>query len=114
MLVYWRGGQPQLEGLLLGIAFGGVATGLVLWANGLMHTGPFVEEREKLIADRAVAEALRADLERHGIQRRRCCSAVSWWPGPPLGRPCCSRSGRSGRSREMPSCVQRGRSGRAS
>jgi len=70
MLVYWRGGQPQLEGLLLGIAFGGVATGLVLWANGLMHSGPFVEEREKLIADRAEAEALRADLERHGIQRR--------------------------------------------
>lgn len=70
MVVYWWGGQPQLEGLLLGIAFGGLATGLVLWANGLMHSGPFVEAREQLIADPADAQALRADLERHGIKRR--------------------------------------------
>ena len=70
MLVYWRGGQPQLEGLLLGVTFGGVAVGLVLWANGLMHSGPFVEQREQLVADPEEAEALRADLERHGITRR--------------------------------------------
>ncbi len=70
MVVYWRGGQPQLEGVLLGIAFGGLAIGLVLWANGLMHSGPFVEERERLIADPAEAAALRADLERHGLERR--------------------------------------------
>ena len=70
MILYWRGGQPQLEGLLIGVAFAGLATGLVLWANGLMHTGPFVEERERLMADPAEAEALRADLERHGLGRR--------------------------------------------
>jgi quinol---cytochrome c reductase iron-sulfur subunit len=70
MLVYWSGGQPQLEGLLLGIAFGGLALGLVLWANGLMHSGPYVEGRERLIAEPEEAEALRADLDRHGIERR--------------------------------------------
>jgi ubiquinol-cytochrome c reductase iron-sulfur subunit len=70
MIVYWRGGQPQLEGLLIAVAFGGLAVGLAFWANGLMHGGPYVEEREQLIADPAAAAALQADLERHGIARR--------------------------------------------
>jgi ubiquinol-cytochrome c reductase iron-sulfur subunit len=71
MVVYWRGGQPQLEGLLIALAFAGVGTGLVLWANGLMNDGPYVEERETLVADPAEAQALRADLERHGVVDRR-------------------------------------------
>ena len=85
MLLYWRGGQPQLEGLLIGIAFAGLATGLVLWANGLMHTPPFVEERETLTADAAEAEALRADLERHGIQRRTILRRTLLLAGAAIG-----------------------------
>lgn len=44
--VYLAGGQPQAEGLLLGIALGGLAIGFVLLAKNFLPQGPFVEERE--------------------------------------------------------------------
>lgn len=47
-VVYALGGQPQIEGALLGIALGGLSIGLVLWGKELMPSGPFVEEREIL------------------------------------------------------------------
>jgi ubiquinol-cytochrome c reductase iron-sulfur subunit len=59
-VVYALGGQPQVEGALLGIALGGLALGFVLWGKRLMPAGPFVEEREPM----AVTAADRADLER--------------------------------------------------
>lgn len=43
--VYIAGGQPQLEGLLLGLALGGAAVGFVLLAKNFLPQGPFVEER---------------------------------------------------------------------
>jgi ubiquinol-cytochrome c reductase iron-sulfur subunit len=43
--VYWRGGQPQVEGALLATGFGGLAYGLVTWGNHLLPQGPFEEER---------------------------------------------------------------------
>ena len=46
--VYLRGGQPQLEGLFLSIALGGVACGLVIWGNRLLPQGPFVDKRHDL------------------------------------------------------------------
>lgn len=45
-VVYLFGGQPQLEGALLGIALGGIAIGLSLWAKKLLPEGPFVEARD--------------------------------------------------------------------
>lgn len=45
-VVYVQGGQVQLEGLLLGLALGGVSTGLVMWAKNLMSTGQTEEKRE--------------------------------------------------------------------
>jgi ubiquinol-cytochrome c reductase iron-sulfur subunit len=71
MVLYWRGGQPQLEGLLIGITFAGIAVGLVLWANGLLHGGPYVEQRVTLVAEPDEAAALRADLERNGFLEQR-------------------------------------------
>lgn len=47
-LVYLRGGQPQLEGLLLFVALGGIAAGSILWAHHLMPKGPYVEPRPPL------------------------------------------------------------------
>jgi ubiquinol-cytochrome c reductase iron-sulfur subunit len=44
-VVYAFGGQPQLEGLLLGLSLGGLAAGLVLWAKRLLPSGPFTQER---------------------------------------------------------------------
>jgi ubiquinol-cytochrome c reductase iron-sulfur subunit len=45
-VVYFLGGQPQLEGALLGVALGAIAVGLSLWAKKLLPTGPFVEARD--------------------------------------------------------------------
>ncbi len=47
-IVYLRGGQPQLEGLFLGIALGGIAVGLALVAKELLPRGPFEQERDLL------------------------------------------------------------------
>jgi ubiquinol-cytochrome c reductase iron-sulfur subunit len=55
-IVYGFGGQPQLEGLLLFVALGGVGLGLVLWAHGLMPGGHFVEER-KAVTEEAETRA---------------------------------------------------------
>ena len=38
--VYWRGGQPQAEGVLLATGFAGLAYGLVTWGNHLLPPGP--------------------------------------------------------------------------
>lgn len=45
-VVYALGGQPQLEGVLLAGALGGLALGLLLWAHRLLPSGPFVQERD--------------------------------------------------------------------
>jgi ubiquinol-cytochrome c reductase iron-sulfur subunit len=52
-VLYWRGGQPQLEGALLGIAFAGVGYGFVTWANRLLPQGPHTEPRPPLGHDEA-------------------------------------------------------------
>jgi ubiquinol-cytochrome c reductase iron-sulfur subunit len=44
-VVYVRGGQVQLEGLLLFIAFGGVGLGLGIWARRILGPRKVVEER---------------------------------------------------------------------
>lgn len=46
--LYALGGQPQLEGILLGISLGGIALGLILWGEELMPSVPFVQERHDL------------------------------------------------------------------
>lgn len=63
-IVYWFGGQPQLEGVLLAVALGGIAVGLIVAAKALMPKGRYVEDRiphESTVASRAITEA---DFER--------------------------------------------------
>jgi ubiquinol-cytochrome c reductase iron-sulfur subunit len=43
---YALGGQPQIEGISLFVALGGVSAGLVLWARRLMPQGPVVQPRD--------------------------------------------------------------------
>ncbi|MEA2844257.1 MAG: ubiquinol-cytochrome c reductase iron-sulfur subunit, partial [Actinomycetota bacterium] len=50
-VVYLRGGNPQLEGLLLGLALASIAVGFVMWANHLMPRGPFVDSRHDPSSD---------------------------------------------------------------
>jgi ubiquinol-cytochrome c reductase iron-sulfur subunit len=71
IVVYVRGGRPQLEGVLLALAFGGLGLGLVVWANGLLGGEPHQEEREELRASEEAAEAVEEDIERGGELRRR-------------------------------------------
>ena len=69
-IVYWRGGQPQIEGVLLGVALAGVGYGFVMWGHHLMPQGPNEQEREVLASSEAEREAVEADFERGQIERR--------------------------------------------
>lgn len=81
-VVYALGGQPQLEGALLGGALGGLALGLILAAKNLLPRGPDVQERQTLAsseADRgAVFESFteRAELGRRKFITRTLTAAA--------------------------------------
>src|SRR5690349_12165698 len=47
-VVYITGGQPQLEGLLLFFALGGIAAGFIHWGATLLPQGPYVQQRHDL------------------------------------------------------------------
>jgi ubiquinol-cytochrome c reductase iron-sulfur subunit len=70
-IVYLRGGQPQLEGLFLSIALGGIACGLVIWGNRLLPQGPFVDNRHDLASSDEEVQAVEDDLEQGGTLTRR-------------------------------------------
>ncbi len=63
-VVYWRGGQPQLEGLFLGLALGGIGVGLVVWARYFMPHRPVIEERHPLESTDEEIDDLRQEFER--------------------------------------------------
>lgn len=69
--VYASGGQPQLEGLLLGSALLSLAAGLVLWAKHLLPQGPVVGARHPHESTLADERAVEADAERGGVFTRR-------------------------------------------
>ena len=70
-IVYLRGGDPQLEGILLGLSLASVAVGFVMWANHLMPRGPFVDARHDPTSEEDDLEDVEADVERGGILTRR-------------------------------------------
>jgi ubiquinol-cytochrome c reductase iron-sulfur subunit len=71
-IVYLRGGQPQLEGLFLGLALGGVACGFVIWGNHLLPQGPFADDRHELASPADELDAAEEDIDAGGaISRRR-------------------------------------------
>jgi ubiquinol-cytochrome c reductase iron-sulfur subunit len=72
-LVYARGGQPQLEGALLGVSFAALGTGIILWAKDLLVPEEISEEREpepSAPGVRAAAETALAIGERQFTRRR--------------------------------------------
>jgi ubiquinol-cytochrome c reductase iron-sulfur subunit len=71
MVVYALGGQPQVEGVLLAIAFAGLAYGFVTWGNRLLPQGPFVQEREQLESEPEEREEVVDEFERGGEVTRR-------------------------------------------
>jgi ubiquinol-cytochrome c reductase iron-sulfur subunit len=69
-VVYWRGGQPQLEGTLLAIALGSLGAGLVLWAHHLLPSDIRTELREHHVTSATEREEFAEDFERGGLERR--------------------------------------------
>jgi len=49
--IYTQNGQPQIEGMMLFVLFGGIGFGMAAWGKWLMPKGPFVEEREVLTSE---------------------------------------------------------------
>jgi len=61
--VYWEGGQPQAEGVLLAAALGGIGVGVVTWARSLEPGEGVVEERGSLVSREVDVQSLAQDLE---------------------------------------------------
>jgi ubiquinol-cytochrome c reductase iron-sulfur subunit len=57
-VVYFAGGQTQVEGVLFAIAFGGFGIALGIWANHLLDAREVVEERHELSSGPAGRQAL--------------------------------------------------------
>jgi quinol---cytochrome c reductase iron-sulfur subunit len=72
-VVYARGGQPQLEGVLLFVSLGGLAVALIVWAHRFLPLGPYEQEREPMQPPAREERAFLQTLERGGavIGRRR-------------------------------------------
>ena len=72
-VVYWRGGQPQAEGVLLAVISGGIGLGIVTWAKHAMPHDVVTEERESVASSEEDVDAFTADLEAGAerIGRRR-------------------------------------------
>ena len=56
LVIYVLGGQPQVEGALLGLALGGFGASLVAWATALLHPATESEEVHRLGSPRPADE----------------------------------------------------------
>ena len=70
-ILYWQGGQPQVEGTLLAVTAGGIAVGLIMWSHRLLPNDPEVEDREVLASSKMERAAVDADLDRGQVLSRR-------------------------------------------
>ena len=62
-VVYWQGGQPQAEGVLLAVSLGGIGTGIVLWAKHFMPSDEVAEDRHPLQSSEEEIAEFSADFE---------------------------------------------------
>ena len=72
-VLYALGGQPQIEGALIGTALGSLGLGFVWWGKHLLPAGPFVEEREPMASPVPERQTFEEDLARTeaALPRRR-------------------------------------------
>ncbi len=61
--VYIAGGQPQLEGALLGISLTGIGVALILWARGLSTEGTVMGDRGTLSGEEEDSDAVEEAVE---------------------------------------------------
>jgi quinol---cytochrome c reductase iron-sulfur subunit len=78
-VVYWEGGQPQAEGILLAVVLGGIGVGIVLWAKHFMPTEDVAEDRHPMESSEEDIAAFAADFQAGGssLQRRRVLVATA-------------------------------------
>jgi ubiquinol-cytochrome c reductase iron-sulfur subunit len=78
-VVYWQGGQPQAEGILLAVVLGGIGVGIVLWAKHFMPSDEVAEERHPMESSEEDVAAFAADFQAGGssLQRRRLLVATA-------------------------------------
>jgi ubiquinol-cytochrome c reductase iron-sulfur subunit len=80
-IVYIAGGQVQLEGILLGIALGGLASGLILWAKQTMPGGHYVQERHETLGlpeeQEETAGALEGGMKRRSFLAKMLAAALA-------------------------------------
>lgn len=71
-VVYWTGGQTQLEGGLLALALGGFGVAIVVWAKRFMPNEEATEDRPPLASSEEEVEAFTRSFEggQHVLQRR--------------------------------------------
>ena len=71
--VYWVGGQPQLEGVFLGLGLFAFGFGLSAWGKYLLPRGPFVEDRHPFASAEEDVDAMTAAVVDRGVMvvRRR-------------------------------------------
>jgi ubiquinol-cytochrome c reductase iron-sulfur subunit len=62
-VVYWEGGQPQAEGVLLAVSLGGIGVGIVLWAKHFMPPDEVAEERHPMASAEEDVAAFTADFQ---------------------------------------------------
>ena len=66
-VVYWQGGQTQLEGMMLAVATGGIGVGAIVWAKRFMPDEEVTEEREPLASSQEDIDEL-SSVFQHGEQ----------------------------------------------
>jgi ubiquinol-cytochrome c reductase iron-sulfur subunit len=72
-IVYVTGGQPQVEGVLLAAALGGIGLGLIVWSHEIVGPTLAVEDRPPLESEAVPREEFMTSLEAGGraLSRRR-------------------------------------------
>ncbi|MGI8939851.1 MAG: cytochrome bc1 complex Rieske iron-sulfur subunit [Iamia sp.] len=62
-VVYWVGGQTQLEGIFLAVALAGLGIGFILWSKEFMPHQPVVEARHPIASSEEEIDAFREEFE---------------------------------------------------
>ena len=68
--VYLAGGQTQIEGALLGLAFGSLGLGIIVWAHRLLPSREHIERRHPLAQPRMERQLALTLEDEAGISRR--------------------------------------------
>jgi ubiquinol-cytochrome c reductase iron-sulfur subunit len=104
VVYYLIGESAQVEGILLGLALGGMGFGVVGWATRLMDVPTVVEERERLESSDAAMTQMEGMVGQDAVTRRkmllRLAGGASATLGAALAIPALSLGPRPGQSLE--------------